>query len=79
MTTITVTEEDVRLGMRSSCDNCPIAKAAIRIWGQATVIPIKLYIPGASACLPPKAVEFILAFDTRKQLPPLPFSFEVDL
>lgn len=78
---VNVTAEDIRLGERTDCDNCPIVRA-LRSCGYsyASVGPIHAFLNDTeeSMCkLPSVAQEFIRAFDLG--LSPQPFTFSLEV
>lgn len=78
---ISVTEEDIRTGVRRSCTTCPIANATRRVcgdkivWANTYTITIGL-TEGKVFKTPGKAKEFILDFDNGN--PVEPFEFELE-
>jgi len=82
---IIVTQHDINLGQRRSADFCPVALAATRAFGEKILVtPKRLWNSGSkmsigsrskSVFLPKKAMDFIINFDSFKQVEP--FEFEV--
>jgi hypothetical protein len=78
MTTITVTQEDINVGMPNRCYRCPVALALTRafnetaevLYGSAYIVDSRQYLK-----LPIEVSCFISSFD--KGEPVKPFSFEV--
>lgn len=89
--TIDVTAEDIASGEPGEPCSCPIALAIMRAipgwspWvdddGEVEMSRPDTGRPAFSFSLPPEAVAFALAFDTREfgEPPPAPFSFTVDV
>ncbi len=90
--TISVTQEDIKAGIRLHCGLCPVARAARRALRLAEIphdeqlmhVNAKnIYPMGASKIgskrhlLPNEAAEFISCFDSG--FPVNPFSFEIDI
>lgn len=75
---IEVTEEDIKNGVRSIVDSCPIALAAHRQFKSKVIVTgPTIRLGGALVALPMEARVFIRNFDDR--CPVQPFSFEIDI
>lgn len=78
---ISVTEKDIRKGVRTSCRFCPIARAAKRAFKAVSVAVVsgKLFVESKEEVgmylLPKSADDFIDAFDNGSKVEP--FEFEV--
>lgn len=79
MTTITVTRQDIDLGIRGGCTQCPIALALRRKFQLPETIDVQVYgghckIDEQLYQLPPTARVFVKNFD-RSRLSVRPFEF----
>lgn len=69
--TFTVTEDDLRMGIRKDCSWCPAARALKRKgYKQVTVDTTSVYVENVRFKTPNKLREFIVDFDNRA-LPPI--------
>lgn len=78
--TISVTQEDINLGARCHCYNCPVARAIVRhnITDCVSVGWENISILGRENIQTPRAVRgFIRKFDSRKEVKP--FSFQLNV
>ena len=77
--TINVTALDIRRGKAGNADNCPIARAARRATRNRTlsVGTTVLSYGGREIKLPPRARNFVSAFDTEATVKPFSFKLRV--
>lgn len=79
---VEVTAEDIADGKRTNCDQCPIALAASRAFGEscwASFRRIGLLGKGAAVDTPPVARAFMQRFDEAGAASVAPFTFAVEL
>ena len=86
-TVVEVRSEDIEYGKRKDCTACPIALAIVRLVTERTCVKVsrddvemwrsQLDRYSLFPELPEEAREFIARFD--KDLPVVPFSFELDI
>lgn len=75
---IKVTEDDIRYGIRSNCDACPIARAASREIDRFVAVGGSSAEIGRLFCaLPRSAMRFIRRFDNGAPVKPFNFYLEV--
>lgn len=73
--TISVTQEDISMGVRRQCKSCPIALALRRINPdyRVDVDTDRIRFGNKSFNTPEKVRDFIKAFDAKKQVSPFTF------
>lgn len=91
---ITVNQEDINSGVAGDCENCPIARAAIRAVAQqpdvlgtdtcaVEVLDDILFVRARSrrheGRLPERAREFVEDFDSKEEVRPFEFDVELEL
>lgn len=78
---VQVTEDDIRNGVKSNIDRCPIARAIRRATGQGWIVGSICATIADSAgqryiILPTCAKRFVFAFDNGMDVEPLDFEFD---
>lgn len=83
---VSVTQEDINLGMRHNCYHCPIAKATQRNYAHPNYVRIdsgtltvfsKVSMQEHTYHLPWNAMTWIAKFDSGQEVKP--FEFELDV
>lgn len=85
---ITVTAEDIALGLPGSCSHCPVAMAIARDTGSrgVRVDGVEIFVCDRRFSAPPSVSNFINHFDDwdsealpPEPFPPQPFTFELPI
>lgn len=77
---ISVTQEDIQLGVKEDIHHCAVARAAQRVLGDTVTvggsyIHLRQPCPGNCISMPQEVIDWISAFDHGKDV--TPFEFEV--
>lgn len=83
---VSVTEEDIRRGMKNRAIGCPVALAMLRVTGKCHIVNADLIV-SANLILtcpqfvptPYEVIRFIEKFDAIKPVPVQPFEFDIEL
>ena len=77
--TVDVTERDIAIGARRSCEYCPIARALARaVGGKPSVHSSYARIGESHYNLPPEAAQFVASFDKREPVEPFSFTLSAE-
>ncbi len=76
--TIEVTKQDIKVGVRGNCFECPVALALTRVFGTGVQVYPEISLPGINPVIrmPDAVRKFVRRFDQKE--PVQPFTFEIE-